>query len=106
MARKLWVAAVTAVILASMTFGVTAAGAADSSNNVVKGMVYVGSDDERIIALDATTGLIRWTTNIQGVDSSPTVVKGVVYVDSDEGFIYALDAWTGEILWVTEIPDP
>ena len=84
-------------ILASLTFGVTAAGGVDSSSTLVKGIVYIGSD-EGIYALDATTGVINWVTNIGAVYSSPNVVKGVVSVASVGG-IYALNAATGEIIW-------
>ena len=104
MTRKFKVIAVAAVILASMTFGVATAGADDSSNTLVKGVVYVGSDGV-IYALNATTGAIIWTTNI-GANSSPAVVKGVIYFGSDhvecEG-ICRLDAATGDIIWETDL---
>jgi len=113
MAWKLRMVAVAAVIFASMTSGVTTAGADDSSNTVVKGIMYVGSDDvdvdhhNGIVALNAENGLILWVTYTTGVDWSPTVVKDVVYVDTDAGWVYALKAKTGEILWDTEInPTP
>jgi len=101
MARKLSVIAVATVILASMTLGVTTAGADDSSNTVVKGVVYVGSDDG-IYALDAATGAIIWTTSFISANSPPVVVKGVIYYGSDDG-VYMLDATTGEVLGLLAI---
>jgi outer membrane protein assembly factor BamB len=65
MAKKLRAIAVAAVILASMIFCWTTANADDSSNTVVKGVVYVGSDDG-IYALDAATGEIIWITKFDG----------------------------------------
>lgn len=47
-ARNLRVAAMAAIMLASMTLGVTIANADDSSKSMVKGAVYVGSIVGRI----------------------------------------------------------
>jgi len=57
---------------------------------VVDGVVYVGSDDFNVYALNATTGTLIWnymTGNV--VCSSPAVVDGVVYVGSHDGLVYA-----------------
>jgi len=68
----------------------------------VSGVVYVGSDDGGIYALDAATGKVLWKTNTGGpVKSSPEVADGVVYVGSDDGGVYALDAATGLVLLKT-----
>lgn len=64
-----------------------------SSPAVANGVVYVGSDDDKLYALNATTGAVLWTAPTGGdVDSSPTVANGVVYVGSDDGKLYAFDA--------------
>ena len=61
---------------------------------VVDGVVYIGSDDNYVYALDATTGEERWRFQTDGnVRSSPAVVDGVVYIGSFEGYVYAI---TGE----------
>jgi len=62
-AKKLRAIAVVAVILASMILGLTIASADDSSNTLVKGVVYVGSEDD-IYALDAATGAIICETDL------------------------------------------
>lgn len=69
-----------------------------SSPTVANGVVYVGSVDDNLYALNATTGALQWTyaTNYWDL-SSPTVANGVVYVDSDA--LYALNASTGALLW-------
>jgi outer membrane protein assembly factor BamB len=62
-----------------------------SSPAVANGVVYVGSDDNNLYALNATTGAKLWSYTTGGyVDSSPSVVKGVVYVGSDDGNVYAI----------------
>jgi outer membrane protein assembly factor BamB len=71
----------------------TTGGAVRSSPAVANGVVYVGSDDAKLYALDATTGAVLWTAPTGGaVQSSPTVANGVVYVGSDDTKLYAFDA--------------
>ena len=55
-----------------------------------KGVVYVGSDDGKVYALNATTGEIIWTSAAGSAAlSSPVVVKGAVFVGADDGNLYA-----------------
>jgi outer membrane protein assembly factor BamB len=71
-----------------------------SSPAVVDGVVYVGSDDFNLYALDSATGGERWRFRTGGkVTSSPAVVDGVVYVGSWDNNLYAIDAATGEERW-------
>src|SRR6266702_2714520 len=64
------------------------------------GVVYVGSHDHRLYALDARTGDMYWSYTTGGfIDSSPTVAEGVVYVGSQDHKLYALSAQAGENLW-------
>jgi hypothetical protein len=66
---------------------------------VVNGVVYVGSDDDSVYALNATTGSKIWSYVTGGaVESSPAVVNGVVYIGSDDNNVYAF----GSI----EVPQP
>ena len=51
---------------------------------MANGIVYVGSADGKVSALNATTGATVWTvTTGGGVQSSPAVANGIVYVGSD-----------------------
>ena len=51
----------------------------------------MGSDDNNVYALNATTGAKLWNyTTGGGVDSSPAAVNGVVYVGSDDNNVYAI----------------
>ncbi len=74
--------------------------AVDSSAAVVRGVVYVGSWDDDVYALNATTGVKLWSYKTGGiVESSPAVVNGVVYVGSGDDNVYALKATTGAKIW-------
>lgn len=75
-------------------------GAVRSSPIVADGLVYFGSDDWNVYALDAITGLEVWRFRTRGaVRSSPRVDNGIVYIGSDDGYVYALDATTGMLKW-------
>ncbi|HYK36730.1 PQQ-binding-like beta-propeller repeat protein [Alloacidobacterium sp.] len=71
-----------------------------SSPAVVNGVVYFGSDDHNLYAVNASTGARLWTYTTGGfVNSSPAVVNGVVYFGSGDDNVYALNASTGALLW-------
>ena len=74
-------------------------GYVDSSPAVANGVVYVGSYDNNLYALNATTGAKVWNYGTQAPTSSPAVANGVVYVGSDDNNLYALNATTGAKLW-------
>jgi outer membrane protein assembly factor BamB len=78
----------------------TTGAAVESSPAVANGVVYVGSYDGNVYALNATTGAKLWSfTTADYVLSSPAVANGVVYVGSDDSNVYALNASTGAKLW-------
>ena len=71
-----------------------------SSPVLANGLVFVGSGDGHVYALDARTGALRWkfkTGNV--VHSSPAVVDGLVYVGSWDAWLYALRAADGSVAW-------
>jgi len=71
-----------------------------SSPAVVNGVVYVGSDDTNMYALDSHTGAKLWSYHTGGgVTSSPAVGNGMVYFGSWDNSVYALDARTGAPMW-------
>ncbi len=86
----------------------TTGGRVYSSPAVVDGTVYISSDDTKVYALDAATGIPRWTRttdrtwwdvfNMRRAASSPAVVNGTVYIGSDKK-VYALDVATGIPRW-------
>ncbi len=74
-----------------------------SSPAVVDGVVYFGSDDNHLYAIDIKTGEEKWKFETGAeVWSSPAVVDGVVYFGSDDNHLYAVDIKTGEEKWKFE----
>ena len=75
-------------------------GEVSSSPVVAGGVVYVGSADKKLYALDAATGARIWSYATAGaVYSSPAVSGGVVYVGSDDKKIYAINTADGTLRW-------
>ena len=71
-----------------------------SSPIVHDGIVYVGSEDGNLYAIDEKTGETHWKFKTGGaVHSSPTVFKNTVYIGSFDGYYYAIDAKTGQLKW-------
>jgi outer membrane protein assembly factor BamB len=71
-----------------------------SSPAVCNGIVYIGSEDHNLYAVDEKSGKVHWKFTTGGaVYSSPTVYKNVVYFGSYDGYYYALDATTGKLTW-------
>jgi hypothetical protein len=71
-----------------------------SSPAVSNSVVYVGSGDYNLYALNASTGARLWKYPTGAFEvSSPAVANGVVYVGSGDNNVYALKASTGALLW-------
>jgi eukaryotic-like serine/threonine-protein kinase len=68
---------------------------------VIQGkLIYFGSDDGNIYAVDSETGRQVWKTKTRGpVPATPAIANGMLYVGSYDGNFYALDAGTGELEW-------
>ena len=74
-------------------------GPVGSSPAVVDGVVYFGSVDNYLYAVDAATGTLRWQYETgDNVTSSPAVIDGVVYVGSWDGYVYAVDTTSGDLI--------
>jgi outer membrane protein assembly factor BamB len=71
-----------------------------SSPAVANGVVYFGSGDHNVYALDVATGTLKWKFKTGDVvHASPAVVNNVVYIGSWDRNMYALNAKTGTELW-------
>jgi outer membrane protein assembly factor BamB len=78
-------------------------GAVESSPVLVDGTLYFGTFDDRLYALDARTGKVRWFFETgDDVKGGPAYRDGVVYTGSYDGKVYAVDARTGKLRWSSE----
>ena len=74
---------------------------------VAGGVVYVGSNDNNLYAIDACSGKLKWkfatTGGLRGgggnVASTPAVSGNIVYFMCNDGNFYAVDATTGKVRW-------
>jgi outer membrane protein assembly factor BamB len=75
-------------------------GVVESSPLVVDKLVYVGTWDHKVYALNLKNGRVRWSYDTgDEIDSSAAYADGIVYIGTNEGHVYALNAWTGALLW-------
>ena len=71
-----------------------------SSPVYADGMVFVGSPDGQLYAINAEAGAVRWRFRTAGkVRSTPVVLDGTVYFGSWDGHVYAIDATSGKQRW-------
>jgi len=76
------------------------AGVIESSPLLVGNLLYVGSWDQHVYALDITTHRPRWTFDAgASISGSPAYANGTVYIGTDDGQLYALDARSGKQRW-------
>ena len=67
---------------------------------VAGGVVYTGSEDGALYAVDQETGQQKWKFETpRQIASTPTVANGVVYLVGYDAVLYALDAETGKVKW-------
>jgi outer membrane protein assembly factor BamB len=67
---------------------------------IVNGIVYIGSLDEHLYALDLATGQVKWTyqtdpangTKVGPIRASPSVRDGLVYVGDADGMFHCVEA--------------
>ena len=71
-----------------------------SSPVVANGVVYFGSGDGNVYALDAAGGALKWKFKTGDVvHASPAVADGVMFIGSWDSYFYALDAGSGALKW-------
>jgi eukaryotic-like serine/threonine-protein kinase len=75
-------------------------GKINSSPVLYENILYVGSADHNLYAIDRKTGKERWHfTTCGAVHSTPAILRDVVYFLSFDNYFYALDAKTGREKW-------
>jgi outer membrane protein assembly factor BamB len=66
---------------------------------IVDGVVYAGSFDEHLYALDLKTGKEKWKVKLGAIRVAPSYKDGSVYVGTEDGLFFRLDAATGQERW-------
>lgn len=78
-----------------------------SSPLVVDSLVYIGSSDSNLYAINTETGLLQWKSQTgQAVHSKPAYADGKLVCTSWDNVIYAFNAATGSALWEFETTIP
>ena len=63
-------------------------------------LVYFGSGDGYLYALNASSGVLKWKFKTAGViRSTPVLAQHKVYVGSWDTYFYALDQESGRLIW-------
>ncbi len=71
-----------------------------ASPSVVDGVVYIGTGDGRLLALDGQTGEIVWEVEVgDAVHSTPAVAGDLVFFGLLDGRVVALERATGSRVW-------
>ena len=72
-----------------------------ASPAIADGVVYIGSMDGYLYAIDESTGKEKWKfKSSMPIASSPAVANGTLYFVSSRGSLAALDIATGKVKWV------
>ena len=77
---------------------------------VVNGTAYIGTAADKVYALDAKTGCVRWSFDSDaGVRSAISIGRNgggwAAYFGDLRGQVYAIDAKSGKLLWKTRADD-
>lgn len=71
------------------------------------GVVFVGSEDHNLYAIDAETGDEMWHFASDGhIRTRPAVAGGTVVATSQDGHVYALEPDDGELRWSHRVAPP
>lgn len=69
-----------------------------------RGVLYVGSLNHYLYALDADTGEVHWKIELGGgIATVPAWVEGLLIVGCNDGKVYGLDPEAKEVVWTWEI---
>jgi outer membrane protein assembly factor BamB len=71
----------------------------ESAAVIADGVVYFGSSDKFLYAVDLKTGQPKWKTQLGIITASPGVNGDRVYIGDADGKFYCLERATGKVLW-------
>src|SRR5262245_11453881 len=80
----------------------TTKGAVEGAVAIADGIVYVGSWDKHLYAIDLKDGKEKWKTKLAPFKASPVVHNGRVYAGDVDGVFYCVNAADGKVLWKFE----
>jgi eukaryotic-like serine/threonine-protein kinase len=90
----------TPIVLREPLWTFTTQGEIWSSPTIQDGVIYFGSDDHFLYALELVKHQVKWKFKTNGlVRSRPAVVDERVYLTSDDNYLYAVDAQRGKEVW-------
>ena len=78
----------------------------DGTPVIADGVVYVGSTDKFLHAIDLKTGQAKWKAAIGPTTASPGVQGDRVYIGDDDGKFYCLNRADGAVIWTFETEGP
>ena len=79
------------------------AGVVESTPLYANGVLYFGSWDRNLYAVNAKTGKLRWRYRADDeLNTSPAYAGGSIYIASKGGRVHAVNARTGKARWVAE----
>src|SRR5205807_3111442 len=94
-------------------FGFPGASSGGTQPVVVGGRLYVGDAEGDLFALDAETGCVHWTIEVEaGIRSAVTVGQSrargdrvAVYFGDQSANVYSVDAESGKLIWKVKVDD-
>lgn len=81
-----------------------AGGPIRSPITVTDGVVYFGSEDHNLYAVNIATHDLKWKFETDGaIRSQPAVSKDMVYIASDDSYLYAVSKSDGSLSWKSQV---
>ena len=74
----------------------------EGSVAIVDGVVYAGSYDDHLYAIDLKSGKEKWKKKLGPMKASPSVKDGKIYIGDVDGKFYCIDAAKGDVIWMFE----
>ncbi len=84
-----------------------AVGALRASPVLFDELVYIGSEDKRVYAIDKYTGQLEWSLKLDDVvATSPSVSGKTLVIGTEAGTVYGIHRNEGEELWQVDVGSP
>jgi outer membrane protein assembly factor BamB len=72
---------------------------------IANGVVFIGSFDEHLYAIDLATGNEKWRYKAGALKTPAAVREGKVYIGNVDGMLHVVDAAKGTKVWTYETPN-